>query len=345
MDLSRTKNFITEKVTVQRDDGGEMEFVFRPYSKGDEEQIVSLIKSEYGDSYGRREFYDPEYLSLAQTIEKEIFLLILHQERLIGMVVMFIDKDTDSIELGTQVLLREYRGLGLAKRFLDYVYPLTASLGPQCITAEVVAFHSSTSTMCEEEGMVATGFMLGYLDSAKYNPKYAIPQVDRQSLTYYILPVEKKDAGKVYVPKCVSDFVASRYEHLGVNAELVTEDADSSASGEGSFELVEDAVYSYRFITVDSYGTKLVDKILEAMCSDREENWTYSLKLPMDSPGIGSCFNKLKEAGFFFSGILPLVGDRDYILMHYSKGYELGLEYLKLTEDAKKIRDYIIACR
>ena len=184
-----------------------VEFTMRPFAAGDEQGMVACIRDEYGDSYFKQDFYDPAKLLEKAMGEHYVFFVAEANNEIVGMEVfaLFTENGDDYIEPASQILKKAYRGYGLAAELVAYTFPLAKEMKPAALFVHAVTFHPITQRVCGEQGMVPTGFRLGSFLAEKMQNSYPKGMCPKHSEGIMILPVEKLAAGKVYLPRELSD--------------------------------------------------------------------------------------------------------------------------------------------
>ena len=62
--------------------------------------------------------------------------------------------EDDFVEGASQIFFKEYRGIGLSRKLVEYTYDFARKQDFRSIYATAVTFHKITQSMCEKEGMI-----------------------------------------------------------------------------------------------------------------------------------------------------------------------------------------------
>ena len=153
--------FPKREVKIREADGTETSYWIRPFKCGDEAGIIDCIREEYGDTYFKRDFYDPEKVRKYAETGHTHFFVMEHDGFVAGMVILAVfDDGEDYVEPATHILRKKYRGTILGASLAYYALEMGESLRPCCLFVHAVTFHKGTQTLCENYGMVPVGFRL-----------------------------------------------------------------------------------------------------------------------------------------------------------------------------------------
>jgi hypothetical protein len=106
---------------LQNAQGNPLKLRLRRYHEGDEAGMIACVRDEYGDTYFKRGFYDPEYLK--KEAEEHITFLVAETEEdgIAGMLILKSFAPEESMcEIASQIFRKKYRGYGLAMPFFEY---------------------------------------------------------------------------------------------------------------------------------------------------------------------------------------------------------------------------------
>lgn len=350
MNISIKKDFPSQNVHLKKRDSGEgRDFLLRPYQYGDEKGIIDCIRSEYGDSYFKRDFYIPEKIREMAMGSKYVFFVAESEGRIMGVEVFVLFSEWENyIEPATQILREECRRYGLADAMVKYTFPLAEQMEPFCLFVHAVTFHDITQKVCGRQGMVPAGFRLGSFLTEKMSNSYLLGRCEKYSEGIMILPVGKQNAGKVYFPEELQGFAKKIYGKLGVTYRFMD---SGDGTGTCSFmapvrenaELyaVTDNMQRMILVSIRRSGKDLCSQIRQLLNGHDERLWTVQVTISADTPISLWEYAQLKEMGFFFTGMKPVCGIREQYYMQWVGDTELYMEDYILTENFLEIRDDI----
>ena len=301
--------------------GEQKEFVLRPFSCGDEDAVIQCVTEEYGDTYYRREYYDRDRLrDLAQSGRLFLFLAYCGDEVCgIQSIVSYLPEET-RLEAASQIFRKAYRGYGLPYELVKYTYEFARSRHPSCIYASMVVFHDITQSMCELAGMKAVAFNFGSHITSKMHNSFKLGSSEKYAQAIMVLPVDKKDAGIVYVHPDIEDSVGRLYKDLGVGFKIVSTVSEDKRQLPDRCTIWDVSVNEREqsiTVKIKDIGHDLIDMIKELKASHEGKYWTIQLILPVDEECAIEAYEKLKDEGFFYTGVRALCTPREQIFMQF----------------------------
>ena len=323
--------------------GEKRRFILRPFAPGDERGMIACIRDEYGDSYFKRDFYDVEKLREKAQGGHYVFFVAETDTEIAGMEIfaLFTEHGDDYIEPASQIFRIRYRGFGLAKELVDYTFALAKQMQPKALFVHAVTFHSITQRVCGAQGMIPTGLRLGSFLAEKMRNSYPKGHCPKHSEGIMILPVAKTDAGVVYVPQEIADYVADCYERLGMAYTLCMA-REELPQGSAQLETVTDELQRTVLIRVIRSGADLVSQVTQIMaCHEAEPCWTYQMTLQADRGYAIAEYEQLRKIGFFFTGLKAACAQTEQLLMQWCGELELHMEDYILTGEFAAIRQRI----
>lgn len=330
------------KVLCKERTNERVEFTMRPFAPGDELGMIACIRDEYRDSYFKREFYDPEKLFQKALGDHYVFFVAEAKKEIAGMEIfaLFTENGDDYIEPASQILKRDYRGYGLAAELVAYTFPLAKAMKPKALFVHAVTFHPITQRVCGDQGMVPTGFRLGSFLAERMHNSYPKGNCPKHSEGIMILPVEKQAAGKVYLPRELSDYAARCYERLGMRCTLCHERAYLPQEP-AILDVNTDEQQRTVLMRIVQSGSDLVTQVRQIMDAHGQPYWTYQITVSADCGYAVAEYEQLWEIGFFFTGLKAACGEKEQFYMQWCGDMELHMEDYALTDDFRVLRDEI----
>lgn len=331
-----------ERELENQSTGARVRFRMRPFACGDEQGMIDCIRDEYADTYFKRDFYDPAMLREKALGGHYVFFVAEVAGEIAGMEIfaLFCEHGDDYIEPASQILRVKYRGFGLSAALVDYTFPLAKAMRPMGLFVHAVTFHTITQKVCEAQGMRATGFRLGRFLTERMHNSYERGRCPKYSEGIMILPLEKREAGTVYVPGELRGIVSDCYDRLGMGYALCHEGAPLPLSP-AKLSVSTDELQRMVLIRLERYGADLANRVQESLAGRGQGGWTCQIKLPACDGCAVTAYEQLREIGFFFTGVQAACSDREWIYMQWCGDMELYLEDYALTEEFCLLRDEI----
>ena len=95
---------------------------------------------------------------------------------------------------------------------------------------------------------------------------------------------------------------------------------------------------------VRSVGEDLAERMGEIHSMYGAADQTFNLFLNMNSAAGVAAYHELSAMGYFFTGIKPICGEREYMALHRAGDVPVSLDALRLTEPFAELRDYVREC-
>lgn len=336
-----------EKLTVRNREGNELSLVFRKYHEGDEEGMIACIRDEYGETYFKRNFYDPSYLK-KQEREGRITFLVAETEKkeIAGMMILkrFYPEE-NMCEMASQIFLKKYRGYGIAVPFIRYGMRLLLSEHYFAAYSLPVLFHNVTQRLLYREGFRATGFMLNVFDMDTILHSYDRDKNRKHSLGIQIMAIEKQDAGVLCLPKEHWEFCQKIYDSLGVVYKISDGKKGVPERERSDIAFTEDERQNSLEIRVRQIGRDLVYRIrqLHTLFPLKGKQTANILLNCNDGHAVGA-YKMLKGMGYFFTGLKPLCSEREYMVLHHPGKVEIYFGEYALHDDFAQMVQYIKNC-
>ena len=318
-------------------------FTMRPFAPGDEKGMIACIRDEYGDSYFNRDFYDENKLREKALGDHYVFFVAETDGEIAGMEIfaLFTEQGDDFIEPASQIFRVRYRGYGLAEELVLYTFALAKQMQPRGLFVHAVTFHPITQKVCGAQGMIPTGFRLGSFLAEKMQNSYPKGRCPKHSEGVMILPVQKKDAGTVYVPQVLGDYISDCYERLGMSYTLCF-DRKELPQTPAKLDVTTDELQRTVLVRILQSGADLEDQITQIMALHREQPcWTYQITLSADSGYAIAEYEVLHHMGFFFTGLKAACAQTEQFYMQWCGDLELCMEDYVLTEEFERVRKQI----
>ncbi|MBD5444095.1 MAG: hypothetical protein HDR29_00950 [Lachnospiraceae bacterium] len=320
----------------------------RQYRPGDEEGMIACVRDEYGDTYFKRGFYEPAYIKQESDNGHIIFMVAQTKAgEIAGMLILKNFRPKENMcEIASQIFRKKYRGYGLAMPFFEYAMEILLKDNYSAAYCLPVLFHDVTQRLLYRLGLRATGFIMNVFNMESITHSYHNGKNTKHSQGIQIRAVDKKDAGTVYIPYEHQAFAAKVYEGLGVKYCIVQESCDSLSElpPQSLVSFWQNELQECLEINVYMVGADLANRI-------EDLHKKYTLKRAQTSNVFLNCSDKnavwayrvLEEAGYFFTGLKPLCGKNEYMVLHnpgevkiYFEDYVVSSEFAKLLNYVRK---------
>ncbi len=330
-------------ILTNRKTGEQKTFLLRPYQIGDEEGMIACIRSEYEDTYFKKDFYEPECLREKALGGQYQFFVAESDGRILGMLIFtFFEPKEDCIEPASEILHQDARGYGLANAFVEYTFPLAKALEPGCLFTHVVTFHDITQKVCMAQKMEPVGFRFGTFYMANSKNSYGGGGCVKHSEGIMVLPVQRRQVGQVYLPTEIAEFAEHCYQRMGVQHQIITEKEAKSVvkeNGEVKLQIKKDQKNRNCLIQILQHGDalELVTRLQTLIQEETGPYWTYQITMDADAKLVYEEYRRLREIGFFFTGLKTLCSEKEQFYMQWCGNLELNVDAYQLIPEFRTL--------
>lgn len=319
------------------------------YQRGDEEGMLACVRDEYGNTYVKKELAGEREIAQAAREGHILFLTArTAQGEIAGiMVLKEYTNQEDRCEFASQVFRKKYRGYGLAMEMFRYGMELMQERRMGTAYCEPVFFHNITQRLLYRLGLRATGLLLQLFDLDRLTHSYGRGRSEKMSLGIQVKPLRSRKPDVIYIPAEHREFCRRIYASLGASRPIKEGRSlpDTELPDKSLLMQKYDEENRYLEITVLRSGKDLPERIdcclgkypLEGKqtagvflnCSDVYAPWAYRC---------------LRSRGFFFAGLKPLCGEKEYMVLHHPGELSVSFGEFKVSGEFAVLCDYIEGC-
>ena len=230
-----------------------------------------------------------------------------------------------AVELGTLAVNPKYTGFGLGDLIFRHILSECEKAGNVLFFAHVVMVHTMASSMVENHGFTPTGFLLGEInDNARLYKSSR-----KQSFSVYVKNSATSENATIYVPKYIEPFAKTIYESLSATPDIKDRRDPFGDQCELTYE--QDECHKTLYIYISKCAECLREKIYELEQNYNEALQTNIIYLSINDSGAIGGFEILKGMGYKFSGLMPLCGNNEFIIMAKTREVFIDFSELKMT--------------
>ncbi len=302
-------------------------------------EVVKCIYSNYGYGYQFHKIYDLEQMKAIINEGKRwsYFGINDHEQIMAHISLAFSDDFPNIPELGGLVCKPYCRGHNVASRMVKAVCDYSQDKGINGIYAEPVAFHPISQKMLNRNNFIPTGLKLHYLVPESAGT-YA--DGDRRMDVFVCAKLFDTDkVRKICVPDDHRDFISDTYKKLGVECEFISQ---SKPTDDGEFIMRLDREVCVGQIIVDKTPANF-ENDLSGFMKEFSKNGIMMVEanINMNDSGAVTAYEKFKEQGFIFGGILPGSDKGEYMIMMNLMDIPVEWDKLVAIEGYDEILSYI----
>ena len=303
-------------------------------------EAIRCIYSEYGYSYSYEKlYYIDSFMNMIKSGSLMSFLAVNDHGQTAGhFALAFSDVFKNMPEISTVVTRKEFRGMGLFSKFMDYCMEIGKKQGFRAFMGQPVAFHPMSQKAFIKSGFTATSVLLSYIGSdieSEYNKNN-----QRLDLFASVKILDKDAKSTVYPPALISGLIDKIYSKLGWKYEILSDSKMSESS-----EIKVDNVPQLRTCKIvvtecgDDFKFFLQDTVKDSL---KRKNEMIELMISLNTPTCSPCFDIAKECGFSFSGVIPGGENCDWIIMQLLIGEDFDCDHLVTVGDFEELKNDVV---
>jgi anti-sigma regulatory factor (Ser/Thr protein kinase)/RimJ/RimL family protein N-acetyltransferase len=271
----------------------------------DARDIAKLIYRTYGDTYSKEELYYPDTIEQALRNDEKFGVIVRTEYgAAVGYFAVLRSDDSDVGEVGEAVVDVNHRRRGLMTRMLEALIERAEEEGLLGVFGEAVTAHEISQRANARFDFVSSALCLAYQPTERFTgliddyPQPISNLIDFKPLVPY-------DTVTPHLPEPYAETLRTVYDELG--AVVVKPD---DRPGPLPAEAVLDARIEYGFqhaiLVVEEPGADVVEQVEQTIAdlNGTDLNAMY-VDLPLRSPHTPALTERLREAGFFFAGLMP----------------------------------------
>ncbi|GHV69512.1 hypothetical protein AGMMS49928_12080 [Spirochaetia bacterium] len=331
-------------MVLYNEKGGARDVIIRFACPDETPELIGLLKKQHGTGY-YPQLYDEGFVHNAiQSGDLQCAIAKFSSGNLAGMAgANRKNVFPGSLAFGMLVVIPDMRGFGLGTALHAFLVESIPLETYSSIYIHSMTLDTRSQVICYNWGYRKTGILLnGYLNDAKakYMAGLLLPLKD--ALLVGCLPQAKKDAGILYAPFAYAAFIKNVYTALGVSF-LLSEQGEGEPAGlETVCTVSQDDMHQYCEIFVQQAGLDFEEIIAGALRRYAASEWqTFNIFINLNDSSNASVFPVLDSRGFFFTGIHPLAGQYEYMIMHYSSSLPVNFETIAVVPDFQEKLNFI----
>lgn len=311
-------------------------------TKEDAIEAIRCIYNEYKYSYPYEKlYYVDNFMRMLENKDFVSFLAVNEHGQIAGhFALSFSEFFKGMPEFSCVVTRKEFRGMGLLSKYMDYSIEFAKKHGYRAIMCQPAAFHPMTQKSSIKHGLTATSVLWSYIP-AELDSEYNA-ESQRLDLFVCVKILDKNADCVIYPPRELAEFAEKIYTRAAYKHRICMEGAVAENT---RIRFEESSSQKMTRIVLGESGSD-IEQLLKAVVADsiRKKNEMIELFISLRSPSCEYGYLKAKSSGFIFSGLIPGAENDDYLVMqllfqdkiHYERLVMVG-EFEELTCDIKKI--------
>jgi anti-sigma regulatory factor (Ser/Thr protein kinase)/N-acetylglutamate synthase-like GNAT family acetyltransferase len=325
--------------------------VIRDFHEDDEDGIAKLIYQNYGYSYIKELFYNPQEIL---RVENQTLFSIVAEigGELVGHFTIIKLPDSNIAEIGVAVVSPKSKGHGIMNKMFARVLERAKELKLDAIFGEALMYHQFSQKANIKHGFVESCFQLGKVLKDVVIENNSLSQIDKRGSVLIGYKFLKKQRKRLYLPEKYRDQIIQIYQQSDeVSFSILPKTVIAPLKTRSKIRYELNGVFNIATIIIDRYGSDFETKFQTLFYHLRIKHvdMIYVHINLEQIPQIDRVVEILNGGGFFFGGTLFLMHNgMDYLHMQYKNSSEIGSknficysdfckELVKLSQDDEKI--------
>lgn len=302
--------------------------------------LQACIRDEYGQTYPRKEVYDQSALSAQIENRQLVAMLAVSQDGdpVSSLVLSPCGGLADVPELTMHVVRKQYRGFGVGTSLTKAMLGLPISKNYSAVTTHSVTFHTMAQHQTLNCGLIPSGFLFLVHSNLILQHSFDTKGCIKQSFAVGVYPERKTNAGVIYAPDEHKDYIKKLYSRL--NACFSFSEGLQNV-GESQIHTNYDDIHNTFTAEIFRGGDDIEAWARELLDKPHHPHQTVNLLLDLNDPGAACTYETLAKKGFIFTGMHPLCGNGEFMLLHHSMDLEVQFDKLCIDDGYKEIFEYI----
>lgn len=323
-------------------------FLIGKYKMGDEKGMIECIRSEYGDTYFRQDFYSARYIrDEAKKGHMNFFVIRTMRGEIAGMAVLKESaQEKGMCEIASLIIKKEYRGYGIAKQMFAHELKQAGKAGYDAVLSLPVLYHDMSQRLLGRQGFCATGFLLNVFDVEQIVHSYDNGRNKKHSQGILVMAQKKKNAGRLYLPPEHEKFCTGIFDRLGVSYLVEKAEYEKIPTDYTEFSCSNDERQHSLEIRINKVGAN----VQAVICQIHKQypltgKQTANVLLNINDENVMNAYRILEREGYFFTGLKPLCGRFEYLIMHNPGSVEFYPEDYVLSQEFRSLLSYCAEMR
>lgn len=282
------------------------DFIVRPMTATDADQLVALVRKCYGDGYPNKILYNPQEIAaaLSNGLMRSVVSLNGAGELIGHCALSFSDQSAPVPEAGKMVVDPDCRGQHLSNRLAEHRKEIAVEHDLLGYWSECVTNHPFSQHEIIDSGGMETGAFI-----AKDAPTWHMAGVNnvtdvRLSLMTYFIRLKDVPERAIYLPARYATFTEQLAEGLEISRHIVQK-ADAVAMST-AYSYSVNSGNQFAQIVVSTLGTD-VGEVVAGLVGRLEQEGiqVFHLDIPLNTSNALLAISELEALGFFWAAWMP----------------------------------------
>ncbi len=294
-------------------------FTIRDIKKGDGEGIVELFRENYGDTYYKKDFYNPLFWD--KTVQSKIFYPIVAEfnQKIVGQFLLEVN-DKYNGEILAVVVHPDFKGRGIMNKMFDYLIEKAKNLGLYAIYGEAIMFHPFSQKANLKHGLIESALQLGEVASfiAQKDIKF-----EKRTATLVGYKLFKTTPKSLFIPEIYEKIIKDRYKKAKIKLKKT-----NIKPLKNTLNLLEKKLLKIAAIIINGKIKNFQNRFNILFSKAKINADMIYADINLKTKEINEIIKFLNEKRFFYSGILfyKYNGD-DYLRLQFENTHNVEERY------------------
>lgn len=316
---------------------------FRPFCKGDGFAFRRCMEDFYGDGYPYREYLEEGFLLEKCESGKMLVLCAVTPEgEIVGTSAVCLEAEfKGSALLMLRVVKEAYRGMGIGKAQEDRLFQYVEQQQYLSVYADVMTHNCVSQCSLARRGFVYCGLRLMLYRNSVMVPGLELAKDGEMTQVIMCRRGGAIDAGVLRCPAEHAQKIRHIYQRLGaacrIDTDVILPSWEQTFFSWKSEELHHSCILTVQRVGMDFSG--LLQGRMELL-----RGWadaTALCYLNIKDIAANFAYGRLRQAGFFFTGLKPLQDGAEYMLLAYTAGQSVRFQDIHLSGEGEELLSYI----
>ncbi|MDR0723208.1 MAG: GNAT family N-acetyltransferase [Treponema sp.] len=311
----------------------------------DAPQVIALLIKQHGKTYPNPRFYDEAWVR--QGIDAGILYFAV-VELPDGTLVGMAGSDAGNVFPGSlmfmlMTIVPSLRGFGLGKHLHNFLLQIGAFDKYTCIYMHCLTLDTASQIFCNGSGGRMTGLLMNrYIYDTETENLSGLHLPLKRTHLVSCIPKAKQDVGVLYTPAAHTAYIEDVYESLGAAYRLDSYEETKPRAMHSLLTITQYEYHRYCELMIKETGRDFVSILRDVLKQYGVlEQQTFNVFVNLNDPGCPEACRVLEEQGFFFTGLQPLSGQCEYMIMHYSPHIPVPFDKIAVIQEFNKQLSYI----
>jgi len=301
------------------------------------------VEDFYGDGYPYREYLEEEFLLEKCESGKMLVLCAVTPEgQIVGTSALCLEEEfKGSALLMLRVVKEEYRGMGIGKVQEDRLFQYVEQQHFLSVYADVMTHNCVSQCSLARRGFVYCGLRMMLYRNSVMVPKLGLWRDGKVTQAIMCRRDGAKDAGVLRCPAEHARMVCQIYQQLGAACSIDT-DVILPSGKQTFFTWKKEELHHSCILTVQRAGMDFSEVLRGTM--ELLGGWadaTALCYLNIKDIAANFAYGRLRQAGFYFTGLKPLQERAEYMLLAYTGRQSVRFQDIHLYGEGEKLLSYI----